>query len=87
MIVSNEYKWNFEGVCPINGQTDKYQASLTTSRTVIAEELLAYCEKHSSVPTFQEDWTHNLAAKFGGNVTLLCYHRGGVRILSKCESK
>ena len=85
MKTRNEYKWQFEGICPINGRSDKYQATLTTSLTVIVEDLLAYCEKHSSTPTFQEDWTNNLAEKFGGKVILLCHHRGGVRILSECE--
>ena len=87
METQNEYQWNFEGICPINGQSDKYQATLTTSQTVIVEDLLAYCEKQSSVPTFQEDWTHSLAAKFCGKVTLLCHHRGGVRILSECDGR
>ena len=87
MKTRNEYKWNFEGICPINGRSDKYQATLTTSLTVIVEDLLAYCEKHSSIPTFQEDWAKALAKRFVGKVTLLCHHRGGVRILSECDGR
>ena len=87
MKTRNEYKWQFEGICPINGRSDKYQATLTTSLTVIVEDLLAYCEKHSAIPTFQEAWTTNLAGKFGGTVTLLGHHRGGVRITSAAEAE
>ena len=87
MKTRNEYKWTFEGLCPVDNGSDKYWATLETEKMVVVEDLLAYCEKHSTTPTFQEAWTTNLAGKFGGTVTLLGHHRGGVRITSAAEAE
>jgi NADPH-dependent 7-cyano-7-deazaguanine reductase QueF len=86
MIKNNEYKFLFEGICPVDGGSDKYSATINTTGLIIVEDLLAYCEKQKEIPTFQEDWTRNIAEQFKCKVALLGYHRGGVRILSECEA-
>ena len=86
MKTRNEYKWMFEGLCPVDNGSDKYWATLVTDEMIVVEDLLAYCQEQLSTPTFQEDWTTNLATKFGGTVTLIGHHRGGVRITSEAEA-
>jgi len=85
MKTQNQYRWGFRGTCPINGRSDKYYATIETKKFIIVEDLLAYCEANKEKPIFQEAWTKKLAEKFGVSVTLIGYHRGGVRIKSFAE--
>ena len=79
----NEYKWSFRGTCPMNGRSDKYWAKLTTTGFVEVEKLLKFCADREEEPIFQEDWTKLLQKEFGGAVTLVGHHQGGVRIKSE----
>ena len=81
----NEYKWSFRGTCPVDNGSDKYWATLVTDGFIEVEKLIAFCEERKNKPIFQEDHAKDLCAAFGGIVTLIGYHRGGVRIQSTAQ--
>tara|TARA_R110002020_G_scaffold386307_2_gene597077 strand:+ start:333 stop:611 length:279 start_codon:yes stop_codon:yes gene_type:complete len=83
----NVYKWSFRGTCPVDRGSDKYDATLKTTETIIVEDLLEWCAKRKEEPIFQEDWTTDLAYTFAGKVTLVCWHRAGVKIESSDAPK
>ena len=85
MRMKNEYKWSFSGTCPVNGRSDTYWATLEKEGFVEVETLLKFCADRETEPIFQEDWTKMLCEEFGGKVTLMGHHHGGVRIQSICE--
>ena len=84
-MMINEYKWSFRGTCPINRRSDKYWATLETSNMVEVEKLIEFCETRKLEPIFQEDWTKLLQDAFGGKITLVGHHHGGVRIKSTAQ--
>ena len=84
----NNYQWSFEGICPVNRRSDKYFATIeVVNGFVQVEDLLEFCEKAGDVPMFQEEWAKLLHKKFGGKVTLIGHHKGGVRIESVVDGE
>ena len=84
-MMTNEYKWSFRGTCPVDNGSDKYWATLVTDGFIEVEKLLDFCEERKNKPIFQEDHAKDLCAAFGGIVTLIGHHRGGVRIQSTAQ--
>ena len=80
-----EYKMKFEARCPVDGSRDTYDATLVSSKTLMAEGLRDWAKEQELREIFQEDLTKEMASFFDCEITLVGWHKG-IRINSCCGS-
>ena len=79
MLVTHEIQ--VYGRCPVDGQSDTYDVTVTTRKIIKVEDII---EAINSIqwPVFQEEMTQQLADRLGCRVRSVGYHSG---IKTMCE--
>lgn len=76
-----KHKLQIYGKCPVDGANDSYNLTVTTTKIIKVEDIIA-AVRRLQWPLFQEEVTQILADELGCNVRTVGHHSG---IKTTCE--
>ena len=75
-MILTEHNLTIQAKCPVNGNTDTYRVTVTTTRLIAVEEILSEVDRLTDIPIFQERLTGDLAASLFARVKTVGAHSG-----------
>ena len=75
------YEFRFTSRCPVDNRQDNYHCKLSSDKMILAEDILAFCDRVEMEKNYQEDLAGMMKEIFSAEVHLIGWHKG-VKITS-----